>query len=79
MRFTENRSDEIRAMVTVVGIDKPKPRKFTEEQLDSLLWFYDQVADLVERQEEEDLLVERITNEETGRSYVVHLRRVNTE
>lgn len=54
MRFTENRSDEIRAMVTVVGIDKPKPRKFTEEQLESLWWFYDNVADLVERQEVED-------------------------
>jgi len=54
LRFTENRSDEIRAMVTVVGIDKPKPRKFTEEQLESLWWFYDNVADLVERQEVED-------------------------
>jgi len=67
MRFTENRSDEIRAMVQVIThelrLEKTLSRKERRKKsLGHLNWFYNQVADLVERQEDED-----------------HKRRVSTE
>ena len=51
-QLTPNRSQEIRAMVAVVDI-MDKPRSFTKDQVNSLWWFYDNVADLVDRQERE--------------------------
>lgn len=59
-RFSVNRSEEIRAMRDVVAGEYEKARGLPSKQRlkrqrESLLWFFDQVSDLVDRQEAESV------------------------
>ena len=48
MRLSENRSEEIAALIRVIEAYPPRNRR------DHCIWFYNQVRDIVSRQLEED-------------------------